>query len=229
VSGNAARLAALDLRSKILALANAGEDAALGLKGRELRIGTGEASRSVDLESLEANADGVVLEGTGAWDPPTTALDADGQGVPYATYGFAAQTAEVEVDCSLGTVKVVSMVAAHDVGRAINPTLVEGQIHGGIAQGLGLALMEEFIPGRTENLHDYLIPTVGDMPAIKTYLIEDAEPEGPFGAKGVGEPALIATAPAILGAIRHATGAKITRVPALPHRVWEALRMRDAP
>ena len=89
--------------------------------------------------------------------------------MPYATYGFAAQMAEVEVDMALGTVKVLDIVAAHDVGRAINPTLVEGQIHGGIAQGLGLALMEEFIPGRTENLHDYLIPTVGDMPRVKCY------------------------------------------------------------
>jgi aldehyde oxidoreductase len=168
-----------------------------------------------------------VLEGIGSWDPPTTPLDENGQGTPYATYGFAAQMAEVDVDIKLGTTKVTSMVAAHDVGRAINPTLLEGQIHGGIAQGLGLALIEEFIPGRTENLHDYLIPTVGDMPAVKIYLIEDAEPEGPFGAKGVGEPALIATAPAILGAIRHATGVRLTRLPVLPHRLWEALSTED--
>jgi aldehyde oxidoreductase len=120
-------------------------------------------------------------------------------------------------------------VAAHDVGRVINPTLVEGQIHGGIAQGLGLALMEEFTPGRTENLHDYLIPTVGDMPSVKIYLIEEPEPAGPFGAKGVGEPALIATAPAILGAIRHATGVRVTRVPVLPHRLWEALEEEGRP
>ena len=166
---------------------------------------------------------GVVLEGLGTWDPPATALDADGQGSPYGTYGFAAQMAEVEVDMRLGTVKVIAIVAAHDVGRAVNPTLTEGQIHGGIAQGLGLALMEEYIPGRTENLHDYLIPTVGDMPAIKIHLIEDAEPTGPYGAKGVGEPALIATPPAILGAIRHATGVTVRRVPVLPHRLWEAL------
>ena len=224
VSGNATRLAALDLRQKILALANAGSDARIGLDGACLLIGDGEGSRRIDLDTLESDVEGMVLEGIGSWDPPTTALDGDGQGVPYATYGFAAQMAEVEVDKALGTTKVLSIVAAHDVGRAINPTLTEGQIHGGIAQGLGLALMEEFIPGRTENLHDYLIPTVGDMPPIKTYLIEDPELDGPFGAKGVGEPALIATAPAILGAIRHATGAKIRRVPALPHRVWEALQ-----
>jgi aldehyde oxidoreductase len=251
VSGNAARLAAACLRSKLLALANAGPDARLELAGSRLKIVDGEASRSVDLGSLPPLAtragragDGhgpiplawqtevlgdVVLEGTGSWDPPTTALDGNGQGIPYATYGFAAQMAEVEVDVCLGTAKVLAMVAAHDVGRVINPTLVEGQIHGGIAQGLGLALLEEFTPGRTENLHDYLIPTVGDMPSVKIYLIEDQEPAGPFGAKGVGEPALIATAPAILGAIRHATGVRLTRVPVLPHRLWEALKAEGRP
>jgi aldehyde oxidoreductase len=227
VSGNAARLAALGLRRRILSLANAGEDASIALEGSCLVIGTGEGSRRIDLGTLKADADGVVLSERAGWDPPTTLLDENGRGIPYATYGFAAQMAEVEVDLGLGTVKVLAITAAHDVGRTVNPTLTEGQIHGGIAQGLGLALMEEFIPGRTENLHDYLIPTVGDMPAIKIHLIADPDPNGPYGAKGVGEPALVATAPAILGAIRHATGARLTRVPALPHRVWEALQARD--
>jgi CO/xanthine dehydrogenase Mo-binding subunit len=228
VSGNAARLAAADLRAKILKLANAGLGAVLLLDGRRLTIADGEATRTIDLSCLEADAEGTVLQGTGTWDPPATPLDADGQGSPYGTYGFAAQMAEVEVDMRLGTVKVISIVAAHDVGRAVNPTLTEGQIHGGIAQGLGLALMEEYLPGRTENLHDYLIPTVGDMPPVKIHLIEDAEPTGPYGAKGVGEPALIATPPAILGAIRHATGVTVRQVPALPHRLWAALRARES-
>jgi CO/xanthine dehydrogenase Mo-binding subunit/aerobic-type carbon monoxide dehydrogenase small subunit (CoxS/CutS family) len=223
VSGNAARLAGLNLRAKTLMLANAGPHAMLSLDGARLTIVDGEASRTIDLGALTADAEGVVLEGMGTWDPPTTVLDADGQGSPYGTYGFAAQMAEVEVDMRLGTMKVLSVVAAHDVGRAINPTLTEGQIHGGIAQGLGLALMEEYLPGRTENLHDYLIPTVGDIPEVKIHLIEDHEPTGPYGAKGVGEPALIATPPAILGAIRHATGVTARRVPVLPHRLWEAL------
>jgi aldehyde oxidoreductase len=232
VSGNAARLAAAALRAKILALANAGPQARLMLEGARLTVLDGEASRAIELASLPllncapaaAAAPGLVLEGVASWDPPTTPLDGNGQGIPYATYGFAAQMAEVEVDTSLATTKVLAMVAAHDVGCAINRCLVEGQIQGGIAQGLGLALMEEFIPGRTENLHDYLIPTVGDMPAVKIYLIEEHEPAGPFGAKGVGEPALIATAPAILGAIRHASGVRVTRVPVLPHRLWQALQ-----
>ena len=88
--------------------------------------------------------------------------------------------------------------------------------------------MEEYLPGLTENLHDYLIPTIGDVPPIDVILIEDAEPLGPFGAKGVGEPGLVPTAPAILGAIRHATGARLTRVPALPHRVRAAIRDLEA-
>ncbi len=161
--------------------------------------------------------------GKGYFNPPTTPLDEKGQGIPYATYGFAAQMAELEVDTELGTVKVLRMVAAHDVGRAINPIQVEGQVHGGIAQGIGLALMEEYIPGRSENLHDYLIPTFGDVPKIETIIIEENEPLGSYGAKGIGEPALVATAPAILNAIHHATGVRITRVPATPDRVRAAL------
>lgn len=219
VSGRAAYEAGRDLRRRILALANAGEDARLALHGTTLAVtDRAGASRMLDLAALPDD-----LEGDGRYDPPTTTLDADGQGIPYATYGFAAQIALVRVDTALGTVKVEEIVAAQDVGRAVNPTLVIGQIHGGIAQGLGLALMEEFIPGRTENLHDYLIPTAGDVPEIRVHLVEDPEPEGPFGAKGVGEPALVPTAPAILGAIRHATGVTIRRVPVLPHRLWEAL------
>ncbi len=198
--------------------------ARLALDGSRLTVEDGEASRVIDLATLAADEAGIVLMGDGEYDPPTTALDAKGQGIPYATYGFAAQVAEVEVDRLLGTVKVTRIVAAHDVGRAINPTLTEGQIHGGIAQGLGLALMEEYLPGRTENLHDYLIPTAGDVPEIRIHLIEDPEPEGPFGAKGVGEPALVATAPAILGAIRHAVGVRMTEVPVLPHKLWAAMQ-----
>jgi CO/xanthine dehydrogenase Mo-binding subunit len=165
-----------------------------------------------------------VALGRGRFDPPTVPLDANGQGVPYATYGFAAQFAEVEVDLALGTVRVTSVHAAHDVGRAVNPTQVEGQIHGGIVQGLGMALMEEYHAGRTDNLHDYLIPTVGDVPPIHVHLIEDPEPLGPWGAKGVGEPALIATAPAILNAVRAATGVRAAHLPVTPDRLRAALR-----
>ena len=219
VSGNAVKRAGEDLRRQILRLANAGADAALMIEGGRVIVGDGDTAREIDLARLDGPATGDVLIGEGTFDPPTTPLDETGQGKPYATYGFAAQMAEVEVDTELGTVKVLRIVAAHDVGRAINPIQVEGQIHGGIAQGLGLALMEEYIPGRTENLHDYLIPTFGDMPEIETIIVEDPEPTGPWGAKGIGEPALIPTAPAIFGAIHHATGVRIRRVPATPDRL----------
>jgi len=223
VSGNAARLAGEQLRARLLALLDAPAHAELALHGTRLTARSDGMERSVDLTALQADANGDVATGEGHFDPPTVPLDADGQGAPYATYAFAAQIAEVEVDLELGTVKVLGMHAAHDVGRAINPTQVEGQIEGGIAQGLGMALMEEYHAGRTDNLHDYLIPTAGDVPRIESYLIEAAEALGPFGAKGVGEPALIATAPAILSAIRHATGARITHLPATPDRVRRAI------
>ncbi len=224
VSGNAARLAAQDLRQQLLNLLAAPDDALLDIQAGQLLARTANEQRSIRLSALSVRSDGHVALGEGYFNPPTVPLDADGQGVPYATYGFAAQFAEVEVDIKLGTVRVLEVHAAHDVGRAINPTQVEGQIHGGIAQGLGLALMEEYVSGRTDNLHDYLIPTVGDMPQMITHLIEDAEPLGPYGAKGVGEPALVATAPAILNAIYDAVGVRIQQVPATPDRLLAALQ-----
>jgi CO/xanthine dehydrogenase Mo-binding subunit/aerobic-type carbon monoxide dehydrogenase small subunit (CoxS/CutS family) len=232
VSGNAARLAAADLRRQILRLAEVGEDASIAPEaGRLMVTEPGGRTTAIDLAELPIvpvrdASTACVLAARGTFDPETTPLDAAGQGTPYQTYAFGAQIAEVEVDAELGTVKVHRIVAAHDVGRAINPTQVEGQIHGGIAQGLGFALMEAYVPGRTENLHDYLIPTVGDMPEIECLLIEDPEPSGPYGAKGVGEPALIPTAPAILGAIHDAVGVRITRLPASPDRVRAAILAR---
>ena len=228
VSGKAAELAGAALRAAILREANAADDATIELAGAKVVVREGGRRVEIDLDRLKADAAGVVLEGAGRFDPPTTTLDAKGQGMPYATFAFGAQVAIVDVDTELGTVTPVRIHAAHDVGRAINPTQVEGQIEGGIAQGIGFALMEEYLPGRTENLHDYLIPTIGDVPEIEVIIVEDPEPLGPFGAKGVGEPGLIPTASAILGAIRHATGVRVTRVPALPHRLRRALREREA-
>ncbi len=225
VSGKAAMLAGLDLRSRILRLANAGEGAAIEFgEGRLVVGGGGGAERTIDLSELAADKPhGNVLFGEGTFDPPTTPLDDAGQGSPYGTYGFGAQVAAVEVDAELGTVRARHVWAAHDMGAAINPAQVEGQVHGGIAQGLGFALMEEYVPGGTENLHDYLIPTFGDMPPVDVYLIEDPEPTGPYGAKGIGEPALIPTAPAVFGAIQHAVGVRPRRAPATPDRVRAAL------
>jgi len=228
VSGNAAKFAGEDLRRQLLQLLQMSEPARLSLQGTQLIGQQGDVTRTIDLSKLADVANGDVALGRGYFNPPTVPLDADGQGVPYATYGFAAQFAEIEVDIELGTIKVLHIHAAHDVGRAINPTQVEGQIHGGIAQGVGMALMEEYISGRTDNLHDYLIPTAGDIPPIIVHLIEDPEPIGPYGAKGVGEPALIATAPAILNALHDATGIRVHTLPATPDRVRAALLQHHA-
>lgn len=227
VTGKAAEKAGRALREKILRFANVSEKAALQLDGSAIVIREGEATRRVDLATLDVDTEGFVFRAEETYDPPTLPLDARGQGKPYAVYGYGAQIAELEVDLKLGTVKLLKITAAHDVGKAINPLLAEGQIEGGIAQGIGMALMEEYIPGRTENLHDYLIPTIGDVPPIETILIEVPDAEGPFGAKGLGEHVLIPTAPAILNAIRHATGLLVTKIPATPTRIRAGIREKD--
>ncbi|MDH5410539.1 MAG: molybdopterin-dependent oxidoreductase, partial [Alphaproteobacteria bacterium] len=226
VSGRAAQLAGENLRGQILRQTNASADAAIDIGEGRIIVRDGAGNHEIDLGALSTDERGNVLTGEGYFDPPTTPLDENGQGKPYGTFGFGAQIAQIEVDMELGTVKVLGVAAAHDVGRAINIQQLEGQIQGGVAQGLGYALMEEYLPGRTNNLHDYLIPTIGDLPPIEVILIEDPEPTGPFGAKGIGEHSLIPTAPAILGAIRHAAGVRIEQLPATPDRVRAAIKAR---
>jgi CO/xanthine dehydrogenase Mo-binding subunit/aerobic-type carbon monoxide dehydrogenase small subunit (CoxS/CutS family) len=224
VTGKAAQLAGEALRRQILRLANAGTEAILRFEPGRIVVEDGSIAHPIDLAALAPDGRGYVLTAEETFDPPTSPLDADGQGVPYAVYGFGAHLVELAVDTELGTVQLIKIIAAHDVGRAVNPTLIEGQIEGGIAQGIGLALMEEFHPGKGENLHDYLIPTIGDVPPVESILIEDASPVGPFGAKGIGEQALIPTAPAILNAIADATGVRLMRVPATPDRIRAAIK-----
>jgi aldehyde oxidoreductase len=224
VSGNAALKAGEALRREILLQANVGPDATITLEGGKVTVTDTGQVQTLDLSRLEPNADGYVLMAQETYDPPIKPLDENGQGIPYAQFGYAAHLVVVEVDIALGLCKPLRFVAAHDVGRAINPLLVEGQVQGGIAQGLGMALMEEYIPGRTENLHDYLIPTIGDIPPIETLILEIADAHGPYGAKGLGEHVLIPTAPAIFNAIYHATGAKVTHAPATPTRLRAALQ-----
>ena len=186
---------------------------------------TGRPDQRVSFAKLakRVHSKGISLSWQGFFDPETVPLDPQlGQGVPYATYAFAAQLALVSVDVLTGEVSVEKIVAAHDVGKAIHPENVVGQICGGIAMGLGFALMEEFEPGKTASMKDYHIPTCADMPAVVPIIIEAAEPTGPFGAKGVGEPALIPTAPAILNAIADALGVRIYALPANLERVLAA-------
>jgi CO/xanthine dehydrogenase Mo-binding subunit len=150
----------------------------------------------------------------GRFDPPTTAVDpATCQGVPYATYAFATHMTEVEVDETTGSCAVKKVYAAHDVGKAINVKNVRGQVCGGVAMGIGLALMEEFVPGKTKSFDDYYMPTSMDMPDVEVFIVEDEEPTGPFGAKGVGEPALIPQAASIVNALYDAAGVKTYELP----------------
>lgn len=227
VSGNAAMLAGMQLRSKIMEFAGMSEDSAIKFDDCQMKLADSSGNKVIDLCKLPLDERGYIFSVEATYDPPTKPLDRDGQGTPYAVYGFGAHLAEIEVDVELGTVKVLKLTAAHDVGRAINPTLIEGQIEGGIAQGLGMALMEEFIPHQGENLHDYLIPTIGDVPPVESILIEDSSPVGPFGAKGIGEQALIPTAPAILNALYDAAGVRIYKLPATPDKVRAAIRTRN--
>lgn len=159
----------------------------------------------------------------GWFDPQTTPLDANGQGAPYQAYAFATQLAQLYVNRGTGEVRVRRVIAAHDLGRAINPQAAEGQIEGGVVMGLGFALTEEYLPGLTLNFSTYLIPTALEVPEIVPILVETGEPAGPFGAKGVGEPAMIATAPAALNAISRAIGRRIWQLPATPERVFRAI------
>ena len=153
----------------------------------------------------------------------TEPLDERGQGDAHLQFAFAAHRAVVEVDVELGLVRVVEIATAQDVGKAMNPQALEGQIEGGIAQGLGLALLEEIQikEGKIQNASftDYLIPTILDMPAVKMDILELADPEAPYGLKGVGEPPTIASTPAIVAALRDATGRELTRVPVKPEQI----------
>ena len=224
VSGNAAFAAGQSLRRQLLALVGASEESSFEVEGTDFLIHDRGEVKRIDLSTLPAADGDLVAVAVATYDPPTTPLDEKGQGEPYAVFGFGAQLTELEVDLELGTVRLLKITAAHDVGRAVNPGLLEGQIEGGIAQGIGLALMEEYIPGRTENLHDYLIPTIGDVPEVVSILVESNDPRGPYGAKGIGEHSLIPTAPSILNALRDAIGVGIRKLPATPDRVLAAIR-----
>jgi CO/xanthine dehydrogenase Mo-binding subunit len=175
---------------------------------------------------------GVVPVGSASFGTDTTGLDpVDGSGRPWQAYVFGAQVAEVEVDTITGEVQVLGIWAAHDVGRAVNPQGVEGQIEGGIVQALGQALMEDYKlqDGRTSTsgLAKYILPTALDVPRVNSIIIEDPDPIGPLGVKGVGEPAMVPTIPAIMNAIYDAVGVRITDLPATPEKVLMAIRNKE--
>jgi CO/xanthine dehydrogenase Mo-binding subunit len=153
----------------------------------------------------------------------TEELDENGQGNCHVAFAFVAHRAVVDVDVDLGLVKVVQVATAQDVGRVLNPLAALGQVEGGIAQGLGLAVMEEIVlvDGKMRNpsFTDYLLPTALDAPDVLVSMIEEPEPQAPLGAKGIGEPPCISVTPAIVAAIRDATGKDLSRVPVRPQDI----------
>jgi CO/xanthine dehydrogenase Mo-binding subunit len=199
----------------------------LGVPAGSLRLESGtvvDAAGEVRLDLVEVLGDEPVQETVEWRHRPTYPIDPEtGQGTAHVQYAFSAHRAVVDVDVELGLVKVVALDTAQDVGRALNPQAVLGQIHGGSAQGMGLAVMEEI---RVEDGHiknpsftDYLIPTILDMPPMQVEVLEYADPHAPYGVRGVGEPPTISSGPAVAAAIRQATGLALTRVPIRPEHI----------
>jgi len=170
--------------------------------------------------------DGTFIARTVQMDPET------GQGAPYWPYTFTACAVEVEVDTETGRVEIIKAAQAQDVGRAINPTLIEGQMDGGFAMGMGYAIYEDLGLEQGRIYHDrlssYIIPTALDMPEVQNIIVEDPESTAPFGAKGVGEPVMIAVAPAILNAIYDAVGVRMTEIPVTPFKLLKAIKDKEA-
>jgi CO/xanthine dehydrogenase Mo-binding subunit len=228
ITGGAVKAACEAVRERVLALAELemGRKTAKtdGLRLENDSVVSADGTPIVSLSTLLGEE---VIEETHEFRPrPTTRLDPEtGQADAHVQYAFAAHRAVVDVDTELGLIKVVELATAQDVGRAINPQAVEGQLEGGAAQGLGLAVMEEIQIKdgviRNASFTDYLLPTILDMPPVRMDILELGDPRSPYGIKGVGEPPTISSGPAIVAAIRAATGRPITRVPVRPHDIVE--------
>ena len=238
VTGNAVRLAAAQAKSILFDVAAEMlqvEVTELEAVDHQIQVRTfpGKRVALADVAMRAQITTGRPPLGSASFNPPTVAMDPDtGQGKPYATYVYATQVADVEVDDETGEVDVLKIYAAHDSGTAINPALIEGQVEGGIAMGVGMALTEEILfdaDGHqiNPNLTNYLIPTSLDMPQIEIDVVQSYDPVGPFGAKGVGEPTLVPTAPAIINAIFDAVGVRITDLPATAEKILLAIREKE--
>jgi CO/xanthine dehydrogenase Mo-binding subunit len=226
MTGGAVREACAAVREQVLYRVAAGPagSAGHGDPVETLSLAGGKvvtASGSVVADLAEVLGDDPIEQTRVYRHRPTSPLDpATGQGDAHVQYAFAAHRATVDVDVELGLVRVVEITTAQDVGKAVNPQAVVGQIQGGTAQGLGLAVMEEIqvVDGAVRNpsFTDYLIPTIADMPPMHVDVLELADPHAPYGLRGVGEPPTISATPAVVAAIRAATGLALTRVPVRP-------------
>ncbi|MEQ3626765.1 MAG: molybdopterin cofactor-binding domain-containing protein [Celeribacter sp.] len=234
--GNSVALACRDAKARLYEqLAEHWEVPVEDLRSFDGVLWAEHTNKRISMEEAVAicKARGVVPVGAGNFTAHGTGLDpVDGSGSPWQAYVFGTQVAEVEVDTLTGEVQVLGIWAAHDVGRAINPRGVEGQIEGGVVQGLGQALMEDYQTHEghpvTHGFAKYILPTSLDVPQINCSIVEDPDPLSPLGAKGIGEPALVPTAPAVMNAIYDAIGIRITSLPATPEKILAALADRRA-
>ncbi|MCC3144297.1 xanthine dehydrogenase family protein molybdopterin-binding subunit [Halanaerobium sp. Z-7514] len=227
IGGNSIKNAAEKLRDRILDFAAQKFELAKDKLKLEAGFLYDQASNRLALFSdltAEMINNGILLSAYGWYKGPPISWDEEkGCGNPYFTYVYGCQIAEVEVDTGTGELTVLNMAAAHDVGRAINPKNVKGQIYGGVMMGLGYSIMEEVeveagqIKGK--NFHDYMIPTIKDMPDIEAVIVENPDPDGPFGAKSIGEPTLELASAAIANAVAHASGKRIRSLPLNLERV----------
>lgn len=241
IGGNAVAVAATRVRERLLEIAGRemeidpadleladGEVLAKGAPDRKMPVG--------DVAGAATWTYGEMITGSGAWMKPYSEPDPEtGQCDPHAAISYAACVADVEVDDETGEVLVKRLIQVYDVGRAINPTLVEGQIEGGAMMGLGLGLLEESYPyypdleHRGEQFGSYVAPGIEDLPEFENVILENPSSLGPFGAKAIGEMANNAQGPAILSAIFDAVGVWVTQCPATPERVLRALDERREP
>ncbi len=228
ITGGAVKAASEAVRERVFALAeselsDAGRGGAAESEGWRLEGDAIVSATGAVVITLATLLGEEVIDETREFKPRRTSrLDPEtGQANAHMQYAFAAHRAIVDVDVELGLVKVVELATAQDVGKAINPQAVEGQLEGGAAQGLGLAVMEEIQVKdgviRNPSFTDYLLPTTLDMPPVRMDILELGDPNSPFGLKGVGEPPTISSGPAIVAAIRAASGRRLARVPVRPH------------
>jgi len=233
MSGNAVSLAATSIRERLVG--RAAKELGVGEEEVDLAnsraVVTDDESRFIELTSLAklCASEGIELSHLSQFNAPfTDGLDPEtGQGDIWPDFTFGAQAVEIAVDTETGQIELLKSAACHDVGRAINPAAVQGQIAGGSHQGLGYALLEEFELEngyiKTPSLAEYLVPTVLDFPSTEVIVLESGTGVGPFGAKGIGEPALTPAAPAVANAVADALGVRIPELPFTPKRILEAL------
>ncbi len=234
VAGNAAIGAARQIRSRILEMGAKALEVPLpelALRNRQVFVKS-DPEKSIAIDKLLRKAHfshgGTMMMADYFYDPANENMGRDFKGNMSMTYAFGTHGVRVKVDKETGKVEILDYVAAHDVGRAINPMLLDGQVHGGVMMGVGYALTEQVILDKGRNMNpdfrDYKILTAKDAVALTPIVIETDDPDGPYGAKGIGEPGCVPTAPAIANAIYDAIGVRITDLPITPERVLKAIK-----